>query len=514
MRQARTATLHEVLAWIARDYHAGRVENARRRARGLVGQLPGRSESWAALAQTAFPQEPSIVRTASQRALILSPGSSDGYVLLCQVLGEPAPAAARRQARHGLKAAPGALATNTASAVVELRIATGRPPISAARRPALLSPANGQAWSVLGDALLGGGHSDAAASAYRRALLIDPASLSALYAISTAGRPDLAADRLAEARDRAARAELAGEALEFAGFALAADFDRRGDTETAFHWYSTANAAHRAAYPPDMAQLKGFLDRSFAVRWPEVSAAGDRRRDGRLPIFIIGLPGSGTTLVESILSMHPAIAAAGELGLIAATAETIAGYPAALTELTQGDLDALATAYLDGVAQMVRTDSAYVTDKMPTNFFHLGLIRRLFPAAPILHVQRDAMAVAWSLFRRRFTAGHDYAYALDDIAEVIAIHDRFMAHWKALWPEAIHTVRFEDLTGETERAAKDIVAFIGLPWDPACLAFHEAERHVSTASARAVRRPADPAARDHWCRYAPHLEALRRKLGG
>lgn len=510
MGRTRTVSLREALDRIDRDCSAGRFAEAAALAREITRRVPDVPAGWLAVAQSALTRDLGRVRSASRRALALAPGLAEAYVLLSQAQREPAPADARRQARRALTAAPGSLPANTVAALVELRTAAADRPVPVFRRPALLAPRSERSWTILGDALLSRGERAGAADSYLRALRVDPASAPGLYGLSMAGAGDRAPELLASAEARLTRGDLTGEAREFAAFALAGHHDRLRETDRAFHWYAVANAAHRAANPPDMALLRRFLARCLAAEWP--TPVPRPTVATRHPIFIVGLPGSGTTMAESILAMHSAVTPGGELGLIGATAHRIAGYPDRFSTLSDADAHDLAARYLQDVDQAVAPATALFTDKMPTNFLYVGLIRRLFPKAPILHLRRDPMALAWSLYRRRFTDGHDYAYDLDDIAGFIAVHDRLMRHWTDLWPNSIHSVRFEDLVENTERTARAMVAALGLPWEPHCLEFHRARRHITTASALAVRRPADPGVQHQWRPYARHLQAVRARL--
>jgi len=510
MPQPRTVTLKEALARTLSDHRAGRLDRARQGATALADRFPDRSECWLAVARCALPDQGDVVSRAARRALVLDPRTVDGPLLLCHLHEERDPARARRHGRHGLCLSPGSLRANSVAAMVAHRTVALGSTIPIARRPALLAPEQPHGWSILGDAHLGDGDPAAAARSYRRALTIAPAAPDLLYAVSTVTPSALPTAEVARTIAAAEDGRLSGEALEFAGFALGAYFDSRDDPCAALRWYVAANAAHRGRHPSGVEPMSRFLDRSRAVAWPD---AGPPPACNRTPIFIVGLPGSGTTLVESVLSMHSAVTPAGELGVLGAVADRIAAYPAGAAALKDGEAAELAGAYLDAVDAAVRPATPFFTDKMPTNFIHLGLIRRLFPQAPILHARRHPMATAWSLFRRRFTTGHDYAYALEDIAEFIDIERQFMAHWRARWPAAIHAVDYEDLLADTEPALRVLVQHAGLNWEPACLDFHRAERRVSTASTLAVRRPLDRRAGDRWRRYAEFLAPVRRRLG-
>lgn len=315
------------------------------------------------------------------------------------------------------------------------------------------------------------------------------------------------------------RAALTGAGADQDGcglyFALARAADRTGDTEAAFAHYAAGNRIRRALLRHDPgADRRRFdaLARGFAVAPAPPEAA---RLPGAVPVFVLGMPRSGTTLVEQILAAHPQVRAAGELPTLhlamrrhlRTTLDTGAA-PA------PGALAALRAEYLAHIDR-IGGGAAVVTDKTPTNFLWLGGILAALPEARILHLARDPMAVGWSCFTTNFRgAGQGFACDLGDTGRYIRAHDALMAQWHRLWPGRIHEIDYEALARDPEPGIRGIVAAAGLDWAPECLDFHRVERRVATASALQVRRGVYRDADAAWRRYADHLGPLRAALAG
>lgn len=242
--------------------------------------------------------------------------------------------------------------------------------------------------------------------------------------------------------------------------------------------------------------------------------------DSGEPIFIVGLPRSGTTLVERILGSHSQVFAAGELGHFAAALVSGAlarsgGRPLPRPELIAAtrelDFAALGRDYLDrtrpGTAQKPR-----FTDKMPLNYLYCGLIRRALPRARIVHVTRHPMASGYAMFKTLFKDGYPFSYDLEEIARYYAGYRRLMNHWHASMPGVIHEIRYEELVRDPENQGRRLLAACGLDWEPGCLEFHRNPTATTTASASQVRRPLYDSSLAQWRHYEQQLEGLRSQL--
>ena len=304
------------------------------------------------------------------------------------------------------------------------------------------------------------------------------------------------------------------------GFALARVFDRMGQFDNAFRHLRRANDLIDGELFYDADQEERFAERTMAVFTPELfrDKAGIGA-DSERPVFIVGMPRSGTTLVEQILASHPDAAGAGELEDIRFIGEGLeerlpgAGpYPDCVPSL-DGELGRrLAAGYLERLAQ-VSADAARVTDKLPANFKHLGLIALLFPGARVVHCRRHPMDTCFSIYFQRFRGGHAYAFELGKLAHYYRQYALLMEHWRRACPLPMLELGYEDLVEDVETWARRLVDFCGLPWDERCLAFHSSARLVRTASLWQVRQPIYGTAVDRWKNYEAQLAPLKAALG-
>jgi hypothetical protein len=233
------------------------------------------------------------------------------------------------------------------------------------------------------------------------------------------------------------------------------------------------------------------------------------------PIFVVGMPRSGTTLIEQVLASHPDIHGAGELTLLDEALDRVLGPGAArgggasqAPSLSADDLAALGRAYVEGVAAIAPA-SLRVVDKMPFNFRHAGLIALALPNARIIHCRRDAIDTCLSCYARKFVEGVDFAYDLGELGLYHRGYQRLMDHWRAVLPaERFIEVDYEAVVGGLETEARRMIAFCGLLWDEACLAFHQTRRDIRTASAAQARQPIYRTSLERWRPYEGHLRPL------
>jgi hypothetical protein len=306
--------------------------------------------------------------------------------------------------------------------------------------------------------------------------------------------------------------------LSFALSKALADVQRHDE---AFGHLLAGNALKRARTPYDeTATLAGFerIRDAFAperMRGPE--GAGD---PSPVPVFIVGMPRSGTTLVEQILASHPAVFGAGELPDLQARIERLTGEPVAspafaakAASLSAPALARLGAEYSAGV-QALAPEARRVVDKTTANFRFLGLIHRALPNARILHLCRDPVDTGFSCFAQLFAQGQAFTYDLAELGRYYRAFAALMAHWRRVLPrEAMLEVRYEAVVVDLEREARRIVAHCGLDWDAACLRFDRTERPVRTASAVQVRRPIYRSAIGRWRPYREGLQPLFEALG-
>lgn len=413
-----------------------------------------------------------------------------------------------------LQRAPGNVRLHTEVATT-LRL-QGRPvEAAAACRAALaIAPGSAAARAVLAEIHGDNGEFEAARTLFQQALELDPESLEALVGLSRIGRMTAADGGWHAAAQALVRRSLPPQRELQLRFALGKYYDDLQEYEAAFGHYRRANELARACGPAhDRAQLSTMIDdliEAHDAAWTDRlrpdAALSDR------PVFIVGMLRSGTTLAEQILAAHHAVHGAGELGFWAAQLAS------ALVRRDQGErlalrpeapqLAAAAAAYLGRLGDL-SSDAIHVVDKMPTNFLALGLIHAALPRARIIHLTRDPVDTCLSIYFQHFEAANTYANDLDDLAHYYREYRRLMRHWRGVLPaqrvlEVPYEGLVEDLAGWTRR----MLDFLGLPWDPSCLAFDRAERTVLTASKWQVRQKIDPTKVARSRRYEAFLGPL------
>jgi len=295
-------------------------------------------------------------------------------------------------------------------------------------------------------------------------------------------------------------------------FALGKAHDDCGNTERAFAQLFAGNALKRATIAYDEAKTLCTMQRIAHI----FSTANMRSWHGHgvtdaTPIFILGMPRSGSTLLEQILSAHPEIFGAGERTDFSRIASAILApdaFPEAFTQLQPQSLRNLARTYLDTL-QTLSNGAPRVTDKMPGNFLYAGLIHLALPKARILHTRRNAADTCFSCFSKLFRAGHAYSFDLGELGRYYKAYQHLMAHWRGVIPASIMLdVDYESVIADPEGEIRRILAHCGLPWNPSCLNFHHSARPVQTASATQIRAPLHPHAIARAAPYQPYLRPL------
>ncbi|PWE34391.1 hypothetical protein DDZ14_01415 [Maritimibacter sp. 55A14] len=381
------------------------------------------------------------------------------------------------------------------------------------RRAAELAPERAAAQFGMGVALQDLGRMAEAAEAYRRALAADPdhaAAHMALGLVAPAQPGDSRLDRM-EALAADPGRDATGRAMLH--HALGKAHDDLGETAAAFDHFARAGALRKSALDYRIEADRALFDRAARLTAPPLAP---RRRAAPCPIFIVGMPRSGTTLIEQVLACHRDVAGEGELELLSRSAGPLlrAAADPGFAGPDRTGLEVLREAYLAGLAQR-GAGRAFVTDKMPQNFLLAGLIAAAFPEAPVIHLRRDARAVCWSVFRTWFASARaGFACDLADIAAYYRMYADLMARWHACLPGRIADLDYEAFTEDPEAGTRRLLAACGLDWDAACLAPHRSARAVSTASAAQVRRPVYRGSSQDWRRYEAHLGPLLEGLEG
>jgi tetratricopeptide (TPR) repeat protein len=305
-------------------------------------------------------------------------------------------------------------------------------------------------------------------------------------------------------------------------FALGKALEDQGEFAESFHYYASGNALKRAMSKYRPAIIETNTRQQIAVCTREFFAA---RRGGGAPdpdpIFIVGLPRSGSTLLEQILASHSAVEGTQELANIQQIVHQLRGrdpdlndprYPRILAELNPEDLRRLGDKYL-AETRIYRSGKAFFIDKMPNNFRHLGLIHLILPNARIIDARREPMACCFSNFKQLFASGQEFTYSMEDIARYYRTYLELMRHWDEVLPGWVLRIHHEDVVDDLEGSVRRILDFCGLEFEARCVEFHKTERSVRTASSEQVRRPIFREGLDQWKHYEPWLAPLKNALG-
>jgi tetratricopeptide (TPR) repeat protein len=303
-------------------------------------------------------------------------------------------------------------------------------------------------------------------------------------------------------------------------FALGKCYDDTGEIDKAFpHWLEGCRIK-RGKIDYDEARNSEYVDNIITVFNEDTLKRLDGSGDpSDVPIFVLGMPRSGTTLTEQIIASHPDVYGGGELPDLLNIANRPQGtqnkannYPLNLRALNAEDIGKLGTKYVTGVRE--RSDAKHITDKMPANFFCIGLIHLMLPNAKIIHVNRNPVDTCLSGFSRLFNHGQYHSYDLTELGQYYRNYARLMDHWRKVLPAgSFLDIQYEDLVADIDNQARRIIEYCGLPWNDACLEFHKTERSIRTASVTQVRQPVYQSSVQRWKRYEKHLQPLLEALG-
>ena len=395
--------------------------------------------------------------------------------------------------------------------------------LATARRVLALRPDAARVAGLLGSILAEIGTMDEAQAQLRRALALAPDRPEFAYYLVQLGkvRPgDEALSALEAALPRAA--SLPAREQSLLHFALAKAYDDLGERERGFRHLLEGNAIKRSETTYDEAGTLGAMDHLAQLFTPALLAARQDLGDpSDIPVFILGMPRSGTTLVEQTLASHKAVFGAGErpelsqaIGRLAVEGRGAAAFAKAIHDLSGEELRRMGAAYVAALRPLA-PGAVRIVDKMPGNFLFIGLIRLILPNARIIHVRRDPVDTCLSCFSKLFTGEQGFSYELAELGRYHRAYQRLMAHWRRLVPaEIMLEVQYEDLVGDFAPQAQRIVAHCGLDWDPACLEFYKTARPVHTASMTQVRQPIYRSSVGRWRPDETQLRPLLDALAG
>ena len=299
-------------------------------------------------------------------------------------------------------------------------------------------------------------------------------------------------------------------------FALGKAYEDRADYERAWHYYSSGNAKQRAEVNYDPVQTESMNDRLVRVFSADFlrSHRGSGEADPA-PIFIVGLPRSGSTLLEQILASHSQVEGTSELPYLGRVATWLnrnradgINYPEAVRELQASNFQSLARDYLSCARMHRRSGAPHFIDKNPNNFPNIGFLSLILPNAKVIDARRHPLDACLSCYRQLFAKGQAFTYDLTEIGEYYLQYQRMMDHWHEVLPGRVLTVQYEEVVADFESQVRRLLEFCGLPWEEACLRFYESERPVRTPSSEQVRQPIYDRSVGHWRHFAGHLDEL------
>jgi tetratricopeptide (TPR) repeat protein len=384
-------------------------------------------------------------------------------------------------------------------------------------------PDQPKAWMSYGHSLKTVGRQADSVAAYRRAIALTPQLGDAWWSLANLKTVRFGDEDVAAMEAQLARADIPDEDRFHLHFALGKALEDAGRFEPSFGHYRDGAALRRKAVEYSADNTSAHAARSKAV----LTSAffGARRGWGSAapdPIFIVGLPRAGSTLIEQILSSHSAVEGTQELPDIIAIARRLGGratrdqpstYPDMLTGLDADACRALGAEYLERTHIHRKLGRPFFIDKMPNNFAHVGLIHLILPRAKIIDARRHPLGCCFSAFKQHFARGQTFSYDLTELGRYYADYVDLMAHYDAVLPGVVHRVIYEDMVADPEGQVRQLLDYCGLPFEPACLKFYENDRAVRTASSEQVRRPIFTDGVDQWRSYEPWLGPLKTALG-
>jgi tetratricopeptide (TPR) repeat protein len=430
-----------------------------------------------------------------------------------------------------------------------------RESIDAYRRATAIEPRNTAGWTGLGNAYSNAGEVESGREAYERAVSLDPGAPGAqmglghvlktlgdqpgclkAYRAAIEAKPDfgevywsmanLKIFRFEDAEVAAMEEQLRREGLSVSAeihfhFALGKAYEDKGDFDRAWLHYDLGNQKQRQEVFHDPVafeflheEIIEVFDREFLERH-----AG-QGFESAAPIFVVGLPRSGSTLVEQILASHSQVEGTQELPVLGRLATSIGRYrrdrkhyPHTVRDLRGRDFRAYGRQYVEEASAFRITDKPYFTDKLPNNFSHVGLIHLILPNAKIINARRHPFDSCLGAYKQLFAKGQDFTYDMTELAVYYRKYHETMQHWHRVLPGKVLDVHYEETVIDIETQVRRILAHCGLPFEEACVRFHETDRPVKTASSEQVRQPIYTRALGYWRHYEKHLEVWQEELG-
>ena len=499
----------------------GRIDEAERLCDAVLRREPENTAALKILAMAANEQERFVIAEAFlTRIARLSPGEALPLVDLASFLNE------RSRYPEAIEHLKAAAQADPSSAEIHLMLGNlysivGKPAeaLVAYDRCLAIDAGNPSALVGRGHLLRIEGEQDDAMAAYRQALEERPDFGAAWWYLSSLRRYAADDADVATMKAQLEKTDLSADAQVGLHFALARASEKHEDYESAWRHYVSGNEQKRSlvSYDPvkselDQQKIRDTYDSNLVTR------TGKATSDA-VPIFIVGMPRSGSTLIEQILASHSQVEGTGELPyIVMMTANMTTSAPGTLhyTELVGGlpadELTRLGNQYLASAASYRKQGAPFFTDKMPANYPHVGFIRQILPNAKIIDARRDPMATCVANYRQLFAQGKNQSYDLEELGDYYVDYVKTMAHWDDVMPGVVLRVQYEEVVDDLEAQVRRLLDHCDLPFEQGCLEFHKSARPVNTASAEQVREPIYRSGLEFWRHYESHLDELRTAL--
>lgn len=376
------------------------------------------------------------------------------------------------------------------------------------------APNQPKVWMSYGHVLKTVGKLEEGVAAYRRALQIMPTLGETWWSLANLKTVRFSDQDIAAMEAALASPDLAEEDRFHLAFALGKAFEDRKQIEPAFAHYTAGNALRRKLIDYDSTKTSDTVDRLIATFTADfIAERAGQGCDAPDPIFVVGMPRAGSTLIEQILSSHSAVEGTSELQDIPALARQNRPYPQALATLDADALHSLGEEFLRRTRIQRKTAKPFFIDKLPNNWFNVLFIHLILPGARIIDARRHPLSCGFSNFKQHYARGQGFSYSLDDMGRYYADYVRLMSHVDQVLPGRVYRVIYERVVDDTEAEVRALLDYCGLPFEETCLEFYRTERAVRTPSSEQVRQPIFREGTEAWKAFDAHLDPLRAALG-